>query len=284
MENPTANGKPTFDPSSYFERAASTYEETSDIMKEIASHLLALSPPLTSQSIIHDNAAGPGIVTGQILALPQFANAEPPTIHATDYSPAMIRALTARSQREAWPQSAIHAQVMDSTDLSPLPSNIFTHTYMAAAIFMVPDPVKAIREIHRTLAPTGVALITTFEKQGSMAPFQDVQRAVRPDLPLWNGPLPAEWLTESKLRDVMQAGGFTAEKVEIKRHSAWVSGEAWSKPGTMPLREALAGSITSGWSEGDRELLEKKLRVEMQSERVKNARYEMKVFVAVARK
>ena len=169
-------------------------------------------------------------------------------------------------------------------DLGPLPSSTFTHTYMAAAIFIVPDPIKAIREIYRTLAPTGVALITIFEKQGFISLFQGVQRAIRPDLPLWNGPMPAEWLKESKLRSVMEAGGFKADKVEIKRHSAWMDGASWSKPSMALLREAFVGSITSGWTEADKGKFEEKLRKDLESERIKNARYEMKVFVAVARK
>lgn len=189
-KNTTPDTKPTFDMSSHFDRAASNYDATSAVMKDVAAHLIALSPPLTSSSVIHDNAAGPGIVTGEILSLPQFTNGKPPTIHATDYSTAMIRALHDRAKREGWPPSALHAQAMDSMDLSAFAANTFTHTYMAAAIFLIPDPVKAIREIHRTLALNGVALVTTFEKQGFISIFQGVQRAIRPDAPLWNGPCP----------------------------------------------------------------------------------------------
>lgn len=279
-----ADTKPAFDMSSHFDRAASNYDTTSAVMKEVAAHLLTLSPPLTSRSIVHDNAAGPGIVTGEILSLPQFTNGKPPTIHATDYSAAMIGALHDRAKREGWAQSALHAHTMDSMDLRAFAANTFTHTYMAAAIFVIPDPVKAIREIYRTLAPNGVALVTTFEKQGFLSIFHDVQRAIRPDSPLWTGPLPAEWMTESKLRDVMQAGGFQADRVEVKRHTAWISGAHWSQPGTASLREMFVGLITSGWTEGDRARFEKKFQEEVDSSRVKNAKYDMRIFVAVAKK
>jgi len=184
--------KTPFDPSSHFEKVASTYEDTSTAMNEMASHLLTLSPPLTPNSVIHDNAAGPGIITGGILRLPQFSQGSFPTIHATDYSPAMIRALEARAVRDGWPNSVVKAQVMNSMDLSTFADNTFTHTYMAAAIFLIPDPTQAIAEIKRTLRPGGVGLVTSFEKHGFVQVFQDAQKAIRPDAPAWEGPLPAE--------------------------------------------------------------------------------------------
>jgi ubiquinone/menaquinone biosynthesis C-methylase UbiE len=276
--------KTPFDPSSHFEKVASTYEDTSTAMKEIATHLLTLSPPLTHDSVIHDNAAGPGIVTGEILHLPQFSQGSYPTIHSTDYSPAMIRALEARAARESWPNGVVKAQVMNSMDLTAFRDNTFTHTYMAAAIFLIPDPAQAIAEIKRTLRPGGVALVTSFEKQGFVEIFQEAQKAIRPDEPAWKGPLPAEWLTEGKLRAVIEGGGFEAEKVQIQRQSAWLEGEAWSKPGMASLTDAFTALITSGWSEGERAGFEEVLRQKWRSEEVRRKNYEMKGYVAVARK
>lgn len=173
---------------------------------------------------------------------------------------------------------------MDSTDLSGLADNTFTHTYMAAAIFIVPDPAKAIVEIKRTLQPGGVALVTSFEKQSFLEVFQDVQKAIRPDAPMWKGPLPVEWLTEGKLRAVMEGGGFESDKVNIQRYSFWAKGEEWCKPAAVLLREAFTRSITNGWSEEERGRFEVKLGEDLESERVRTQRYEMKGFVAVARK
>jgi ubiquinone/menaquinone biosynthesis C-methylase UbiE len=276
--------KTSFDPSSHFEKVASTYEQTSTVMKEIASHLLNLSPPLTPDSVIHDNAAGPGIITGEILRLPQYSQGSFPTIYATDYSPAMIRALEARAARDGWPSHVVKAQVMNSMDLSAFADNTFTHTYMAAAIFLIPNPIQAIAEIKRTLRPGGVALVTSFEKQGFIEVFQDAQKAIRPDAPLWEGPLPAEWLTETKLRAVMEGGGFQADRVEIQRQSAWLEGEVWSKPAMVSMVKGFIAMITSGWSEAERARFEEVLRQNLSSEEVRSRKYEMKGFVAVARK
>jgi ubiquinone/menaquinone biosynthesis C-methylase UbiE len=276
--------KTPFDQSSHFEKVASTYEDTSSAMKETACHLLTLSPPLTPNSVIHDNTAGPGIITGEILRLPQFTQGNFPTIHATDYSPAMIRALEARATRDGWPNDVVKAQVMDSMDLSAFADNTFTHTYMAAAIFLIPYPTQAITEIKRTLQPGGVALVTSFEKHGFVEVFQDAQKAIRPDAAAWEGPLPAEWLTEGKLRAVMEDGGFQADHVEIQRQSALVEGEVFSMPAMASMVEGFTALITSGWSEAEKAAFEEVLRQKWRSEEVRSRKYEMKGFVAVAKK
>jgi ubiquinone/menaquinone biosynthesis C-methylase UbiE len=196
----------------------------------------------------------------------------------------MVRALEARAKRDAWPEGTVKAQVMDSTDLSAFPDDIFSHTYMAAAIFIVPDPVKAIAEIRRTLKPGGVALVTSFEKHGFLEIFQDAQRAVRPEFPVWKGPLPEEWLTEGKLRSVVEQGGFEKDKVEIKRYSSWMKGEEWTSPTTALFRELFTRAITEGWTDGARAEFEERLVRDLESQRVKETMYEMKVFVAVTRK
>ena len=281
--------EPSFDLCSHFEEAAASYEGSSGVMKAAASHLLTIGPPLTARSVILDNAAGPGIVTGEILRLPQFITAwgspnRLPRIHATDYSPAMIRALEARARRENWPEDVVKADVMDSMDLGQFPDNVFTHAYMVAAIFIVADPVKAVAEMKRTLNPGGVVLVTSFERQGFLEIFQNAQKAVRPDTPVWNGPLPVEWLTEGKLRSVMESGGFERATVEIQRFAVWADGRDWSQPGMNLLTEAFTRLITNGWSNEDRTNFVKKLGEDLASEQVKGKPFEMKGFVALATK
>lgn len=268
----------------FFDRSSLTYEQTASIMIQMAKHLLTLTPPLDSSSVIHDNASGPGTVTAEILSLPQFARAPPPKIYPTDFSPGMIRALNTRAKREKWPSNAIFPQVMDAMDLGHFPSNFFTHSYLAAAIFIIPDPIRAISEIKRTLRPGGYALVTSFEKQGFISIFQNVQKAVRPDAPEWKGPMPQEWLTEQKLRDVMVGGGFSPAKLQIERHNVWMGGDDWLKPAMEIGLNLFITSITNGWSEEDKAKFEKRLRSELRSDRVQNSSTEMKMFIAVARK
>jgi SAM-dependent methyltransferase len=173
---------------------------------------------------------------------------------------------------------------MDSMDLTAFPANTFTHTYMTTAIFMIPDPVRALAEIKRTLQPGGVALVTSFEDQGFVATFQDAQRAIRPDADVWKGTLPSEWLTEGRLRTVVEGGGFEAAKVQIHRFSTWVGVEEWDKPAMELLREPFTKMATEGWSEAERGRFEERLGRDIEDQKARGAKYEMKVFVAVAGK
>jgi len=82
----------------------------------------------------------------------------------------------------------------------------------------------------------------------------------------------------------MEGGGFRADQVEIQRQSGWVEGEVWSKPAMVSMMEGFTAMITSGWSEVERAGFEEVLRQKWRSEEVRSRKYEMKVFVAVARK
>jgi hypothetical protein len=126
--------------------------------------------------------------------------------------------------------------------------------------------------------------VTSFEKHGFLEIFQDAQRAVLPELPVWKGPLPEELLTEGKLRSVVEQGGFEKDKVEIKWYSSWMNGEEWKNPTTALFRELFTRAITEGWTDGARAEFEERLVRDLESQRVKETMYEMKVFVAVARK
>jgi ubiquinone/menaquinone biosynthesis C-methylase UbiE len=74
---------------------------------------------------------------------------------------------------------------MDMSDLSGLKDEMFTHSITCMGVFAFPDPVKGIREIHRMLQIGGIAVVTTWKDQGFMNFMHRVQRAVRPDLPVW---------------------------------------------------------------------------------------------------
>jgi ubiquinone/menaquinone biosynthesis C-methylase UbiE len=289
MAEPSQCGVPTnkipFDTEAHFERVASTYESSAVVMKDIASQLLHLPPQVTSSSVIHDNACGPGIVTGQILSLPEFADGKQlPKIHATDISAAMIRALMSRAVRDAWPHGVVKAEAMDSMDLCGIKSETFTHSYMAAAIFIVPDATEALKEVWRTLKPGGVAFVTSFEDLEYMEIFRDANKAVRSEAAPLKSPFSEEWSTEKKLRDVVEGGGFESGNVEIRRITAGMRGADLASPGGAAFVETFAKGISKEWAEEEQVAFERKVKEDLQSERVKNRTYVFKVMVAVAKK
>jgi hypothetical protein len=51
----------------FFQKMAESYEDSVPIVKDIARSVIKRTPSIASDSIILDNACGPGIVTGQII-------------------------------------------------------------------------------------------------------------------------------------------------------------------------------------------------------------------------
>lgn len=252
-------------------------------MKEIARYLLTLGPPTTSASVVLDNACGPGIVTGEILNLPQ--SMRPAQIHAADFSPKMIEALRAKCDQtrpdgKLW--QAVRPLVLDAEDLNAYGDNMFSHSFMNFALFLLPNPEKGIAEIYRTLAPgTGKAFVTTWAELGYLYVFQNAQLVVKPDAPVFRGPLNPEWMTEAKLRSVMEAGGFNPSKINISRTTSWLDMSEWST-GLKTMSNALKSMITTGWTDREKDLFSMELQKCLHKAR--NDQIEMKAWIAVATK
>jgi ubiquinone/menaquinone biosynthesis C-methylase UbiE len=195
-----------------FNKGASQYVKQSAGVTVLLSHqILPLYLPITTSSIIHDNACGPGIVTFDILAHAAEAGIPPPTIYATDFSQGMITELQRTIDQNGL--KSVTAQVMDSYNLSPFGDDMFTHSITNLGIFAFPDPVAGARHILRTLKPGGVAVITAWKYPGNIYFANEVLQVVAPGSPEM---LPLkDWLNEGHLRGIMEKAGFEMEKVEI---------------------------------------------------------------------
>jgi ubiquinone/menaquinone biosynthesis C-methylase UbiE len=262
----------------HFDKVAATYEDSrsSSPMNKIARDLISFGPPISSTSIVLDNASGPGIITGEILN--QFTSAADvtPTIYAADISPAMIEML----RKKNWP--GVKSDVMDAQALS-YPDNTFTHSFMNMGIFLLPDPEKGAAEIYRTLKPGGVAVITSIKQVGWVRIFQAAQKEVKPEVPLWKSPLKEEWSTENKLRSVVQAGGFEIENIEIKTtESSMLSNMLGSFLASM--KDSVTQMITKDWSEVEKQRFEVVLQEQIEKEMSNPRELEIVAWVAVARK
>jgi ubiquinone/menaquinone biosynthesis C-methylase UbiE len=152
---------------------------------------------LIMDSVVLDNACGPGIVTGEIQT--QVTSSNMPLIHAVDFSPQMIHEFAQKGKAEGW--TNVKADIMDAQGLK-FDENSFTHSITTFGILLFPDPVKAAREIYKTLRPGGVALVPSWHNSDWwLGILQDVQRAVRPHATPWEGPF-TEWLGIDKLKHV----------------------------------------------------------------------------------
>jgi ubiquinone/menaquinone biosynthesis C-methylase UbiE len=276
---------PSLNVHSHFDKIASKYEEDARVMKDLIIYLLAICPPLTAESVVLDNACGPGIVTGEILKLP--ASQVPATLYAADFSSKMIDALRAKASRDGiegqrW--KAVQAKVMDAQNLDGYEDDMFTHSFTASAIFCIPDADKAAGEIYRTLKPVdGVAVVTTWATLGYVAHYHRAVQAVSPDMPIFSFPLVREWMTDTKLRSVMEAGGFKHENIEFSTVSCYMTMSEWNNM-QHDLKFALSNMVTKGWTDENKAKFENELQREVAEGIERNDILELKAWVARARK
>ena len=228
----------------HFAKMAASYDaQAGPLTRAVSRHLLAISsPPLSNESIVLDNATGPGITCSEILALP--ASQHPKELHATDLSPQMIEQVDLRGLGQ------IKTAIMDAQELK-FPDGKFSHSYTAFVIFAVPDPKKAAQELYRTLQPGGSAYVTTWQGLGWAPPTDRALKAVRPDNPTFKGPVSPEWLTAGKLKEVLISGGFSEDKVEVHGFDSIATPEIWD--GSLEfLKMGIMNSVIGQWSDEEK--------------------------------
>jgi ubiquinone/menaquinone biosynthesis C-methylase UbiE len=74
--------------SAYYEAGASSYQLINNFKKDITREILKRCSPIDMNSVVLNNACGPGIVTGEIQNSATSSNM--PLIYAVDFSPQMI--------------------------------------------------------------------------------------------------------------------------------------------------------------------------------------------------
>ncbi|KAL5044805.1 S-adenosyl-L-methionine-dependent methyltransferase [Aspergillus fruticulosus] len=282
--------------------ASALYDKLSgDTTRSIARFMLSLpSSPTLSQSvgsdeeserIILDNACGTGALTFELLlSFPQNVN-KMIEIHATDIAPSMITTLLTKRATEykhIHSEIQLHATPMDSQNLS-FSDNTFTHVYMNFGIFFLPDPVRGVEEIYRTLKPGGHVYISTWKDLGYLDTLREAQRIIHPDSAntgergvFFSQPYSEEWFTESKLRDTLIAGGFDVSRTEILRTKTRLIGtdvEGLIETFLVPYSKRMDDA---GWTVGERERLRAVIRSLLTEEQKESASVEMEAFVGVA--
>lgn len=261
----------------YFQKVAETYEDAVPIVKDIARAVVKRTPPITSNSTVLDNACGPGIVTGEIIKeLPPNAT---PQLFAADLSPAMLEQL----RRHEWGPK-VQSQTMDAQDLQ-FPDDKFTHSFTNFALMAIPDPLKAVKHIYRTLKPGGTAALTTWKQLGYMAIFHDAQRKVKPDSEYLLGPraISAEWASDTKLRTTLEEAGFQAKDIEITTETAIMSSDKWGT-GLELMKGLLVNDVVQGWADTEKQEYNAAITEQFEHEKAHPRPTEMVAWVAIARK
>jgi ubiquinone/menaquinone biosynthesis C-methylase UbiE len=214
----------------HFDRSAENYEKyTGGCTRELTRFLLDL-PQLADAgvpgSIVLDNACGTAIVTEEIIRRRRSVGegAEPATagtIHVVDAAPNMVdiarRKLEALNDGQRY---TITSNVMPGEHLAAFADDIFTHSITNQGILFYTDGLAGAREIHRTLRPGGVAVVTSWSDLGYIEPVvKAAQLEVRPGERPYQLPLAPEWFSPAHLELVLTQGGFRDVEISaVKVH------------------------------------------------------------------
>ncbi|KIW13371.1 hypothetical protein PV08_08559 [Exophiala spinifera] len=242
-------------PAKHFDELASTYEGLIGLMTgDIARHILyEMLLPATGASaaaaknetasgaamVIHDNACGTGLVTQYLQDIASRTGSYP-TIHATDFVPAVVDVTRRKSATLGWKN--VDASVMDSQALT-FPDGLFDLSVTNFGIFFLPEPQRGADHIYRTLKPGGTAVVTSWKER----------RLIRPDSKPLGAPWEEEWSKEETLRSVLEKAGFEARKIQIVERRTDAVYEPFMRD--VHLVAKAYGAAVKDWPDEDKERL-----------------------------
>ncbi|KAK4945635.1 hypothetical protein LTR10_015254 [Elasticomyces elasticus] len=240
----------------YFTQIAPTYSRvtgntTKDLFNEVLkSHDLSIN----SDSIIHDNAAGPGTATEALISWSRKHNVSSKIV-VTDYVPAMVEACeairTRHSDDSLWQSVAI--AVAESSDLGEFDNDHFTHSICNFSIFTFTHAAKCLKEILRTLRPGGTSVVTCWKRFAVSEVIAAAQDHVKGSewgeahrMPT-NGP---EYMQEGYTAKLVREAEFEEGKIKSFATKTVVKrGEDWAGLHEFLLNPFVKGAATKEWSE-----------------------------------
>ncbi|RGP64841.1 methyltransferase type 11 [Fusarium longipes] len=234
--------------SSFFSAFAANYvhqtgRSTRRVFEESLGEIQTIKP-INKESVVHDNAAGPGIAASVLVeSLPAH---ELPKILVTDNVPPMVQG--AKDSFTTWPQ--VEAKVLDSLNLEGIPDDYFTHSILNFSVFTLAEPVKGLMEMYRTLKPDGLAVISCWKRFGVGQLVHAAQAIVRPDLPRLKMPHP-EFFEQGVLEKTAVEAGFDTSEFTLLEKSIVVSGPELDDGLKKFMLGPLMGPARAGFTEED---------------------------------
>jgi ubiquinone/menaquinone biosynthesis C-methylase UbiE len=183
----------------FWDRNAGRYDRFMRKDREVYEKMYELIRPVVKDKTVLELATGTGLIARHIIKAAAH-------IEATDASVEMI----AEAKRDN--QSAkLHFSVQDMFRL-PYADKSFDVVIVSNALHIVPQPEKALAEIHRGLKDDGVLIAPTFTHAGNS--FSGKVRAFF--MKLAGFPLHSKWTSEEYLRFLRQNGWAVRKSVVLK--------------------------------------------------------------------
>ena len=187
------------DHKNFWDRNAGRYDRFMRKDREVYEKMYELIRPVVKDKTVLELATGTGLIARHIIKAAAH-------IEATDASVEMI----AEAKRDN--QSAkLHFSVQDMFRL-PYANQSFDVVIVSNALHIVPQPEKALAEIHRVLKDDGVLIAPTFTHAGNS--FSGKVRAFF--MKLAGFPLHSKWTSEEYLRFLRQNGWAVRKSVVLK--------------------------------------------------------------------
>lgn len=261
-----------------FDKIAKDYEKNFAQMITYAKVSLTLAPPIDGTSHVHDNASGPGIVTGAILESNPSAR-----IDATDISEAMVGATKLKYAKDG----QVTAQVMDVMDLNGFEDNRFTHSFTNFVfVIMKPDECrKGAKEIYRTVKPGGTAVVLGWERIGWKFDFLEPAMATvakelgKPTENLLDG---FREVTAGQFEGYAKEAGFTDVKTEFRSRD--MPGSDIAKEVMDNMFVFFVEMVAKEWTEDERKKLMDLIAKRRQEQKENPSKFEMKAWFSVMKK
>jgi ubiquinone/menaquinone biosynthesis C-methylase UbiE len=254
-----------------FNMAAAKYEAiTAGCTRELARHLLEISPRIDVDSSILDNACGTGVVAQEVLLKAFSSDTAIPSITCVDAAPTMVD--MARDICQGMLSTAnftdshrITCATMPGETLF-LPDSHFTHSFTNQGIQFFQDASLGASEIYRTLKPGGIAIVTSWTKElGHVRAVQEAQKSYKPDAPLFDFPIPEQWYQASHLEKTLREAGFA--EVEVKEKTVWYATK--NREEMNALLFGMFMNFPVGWSEEENVEFKKHLETKIEERVVK---------------
>lgn len=251
----------TFKPKQAITASVELYDElVGDGMEQLAKITIAQIPAIPAGAVIHDNGCGTGAATAAAIAACTNPEAQI-TIVGTDIDKGAVNLYSKRASDKSWPATC---QQMDAQALT-FPDGKFTHSIGNAMIFTLgTDGIDAAKEMYRTLQPGGICIINSFAITPTVGPIQAASRATRPS----GTPVPREgldkWSAEQSLRDVLEAGGFSKDKINVVREDVYTTTPVTLKHFSTMMWSFVGGTSKAGWLKTDEERWDEAILVLME--------------------
>lgn len=206
----------------FFDSTAAQYEEsTGGCTRELAMKLLDLPQLATLSSPdahLLDNACGTAVVVDELAKRCAAKCTAFPAVDAVDAAQKMVDLAQKKFVGTEYTKKVTFQQ-MPGEKLN-FPDDTFSHSITNLGILFFADGDAGAREIHRTLKPGGIAVVTSWAGLSYLDKvIRPAQKAVRPDAPTYKLPIPDTWFSVSHAEETFEKAGFqSVEMLEMEPH------------------------------------------------------------------